>query len=294
MNIARRNLLRNTAVLSGAGILTSLSSNLFAQELPHQSTQLRHQLIYSKMLGWDIGPQIYSFRLFTFEEAIKKTAEIGARTFEVFCGQRLNSASENKVGPDMSKSDFKLMQQYIADSGCVPVAVGVCGADKKFFDFAASLAIQVINSEPAFEQMESVNKLADEYKINVGLHNHPKPSRYWDPDVVLEQLKNCGSRVGACCDTGHWVRSGLDPVECVKKLQGKIISFHIKDLNSEKRDVPLGKGVCRIADVLKEAANQHVRGPFSIEYESDWENNAPFIAEGIQFFTQTSKDILFG
>ena len=28
-------------------------------------------------------------------------------------------------------------------------------------------------------------------------------------------------RIGACADIGHWYRSGLVPVECLKKLQGR-------------------------------------------------------------------------
>jgi sugar phosphate isomerase/epimerase len=39
-----------------------------------------------------------------------------------------------------------------------------------------------------------------------------------------------GKRIGACCDTGHWVRSGLHPVECLKKLEGRILGFHLKDV----------------------------------------------------------------
>jgi sugar phosphate isomerase/epimerase len=32
--------------------------------------------------------------------------------------------------------------------------------------------------------------------------------------------------VGATADTGHWLRSGLDPVACLKILQGHITSAH--------------------------------------------------------------------
>ena len=35
---------------------------------------------------------------------------------------------------------------------------------------------------------------------------------------------------GPCCDTGHSGRSGLDPVEMMKKLQGRILAFHWKDI----------------------------------------------------------------
>ena len=34
--------------------------------------------------------------------------------------------------------------------------------------------------------------------------------------TLLDLCKGRGKRIGACCDTGHWVRSGLDPVACLK------------------------------------------------------------------------------
>ena len=38
--------------------------------------------------------------------------------------------------------------------------------------------------------------------------------------------------MGSCADIGHWVRSGLQPVECVKILKGRIMSSHMKDLHA--------------------------------------------------------------
>jgi sugar phosphate isomerase/epimerase len=52
--------------------------------------------------------------------------------------------------------------------------------------------------------------------------------------------------MGACADVGHWMRSGLDPLECIKKLDGHIICLHFKDLNKmgpDAHDVPWGTGV---------------------------------------------------
>jgi sugar phosphate isomerase/epimerase len=146
--------------------------------------------------------------------------------------------------------------------------------------------------------LANVSKLAEEYKINVGLHNHPKDSIYWNPDIVLKHLQDLSPRVGADCDTGHWLRSGLNPLECVKKLKGRIVGFHIKDLKRNENggffDVPLGQGDVGIADVLKEVAAQNIKGPlpFSIEYEADWDNNQPKVAECVKFFDATAKAIV--
>src|SRR5690606_14641597 len=96
------------------------------------------------------------------------------------------------------------------------------------------------------------------------IHNHPKPSHYWNPDQVLAAISGASPRVGACADIGHWVRSGLDPIECLKKLEGHIIEFHMKDLNEkgveEAHDVPWGTGVSNIAGVMKEMKRQGFKG----------------------------------
>jgi hypothetical protein len=61
---------------------------------------------------------------------------------------------------------------------------------------------------------------------------------------AADGLQFCGlGRGGACADTGRWMRSELNPVEQLKKLEGRIISFHFKDLNKfggGAHDVPWG------------------------------------------------------
>ncbi|MDR0608693.1 MAG: sugar phosphate isomerase/epimerase [Planctomycetaceae bacterium] len=291
----RRELLRNTALFSGAALLGS-------QILPSVSAQSEDPFeapdnpIYAVILGWKIGPQIYSFNRFPFDEAIQKVRACDVASFELYSGQKLSKKIDVRVGPDLlkpaNKDAFKRFRELLAENECVPHAMGVCPGNREHFEFAATVGISVLNCEPGFDKLAEVNKLAEEYRISVGLHNHPKPSIYWDPQIVLDHLKDCSTRIGACCDTGHWYRSGLDPLECVQKFKGRIVSFHIKDLNEQKRDIPLGKGVCKIAEILQECAVQRVNAPFSIEYESDWDNNQPLVAEGVRFFRQTAKKIV--
>lgn len=248
--------------------------------------------MYARMLNWRVGPTFYTFHKFTFEEAIQKCVATGAATFGHSARLNLSKDFPEPVNPKMSPAAFRRMRELIAEYGVTPHTIGVCPANREHFEFAASLGISNLDSEPGFNSLDEVNRLADEYKINVGLHNHPQPSIYWNPDIVLERLKDCGSRVGACCDVGHWYRSGLDPLECVKKLRGRISSFHIKDLNEQKRDVPLGQGVCKIGEILRELAAQKVQTVFSIEYESNWDNNVPQVAECVRFIRQTAEEII--
>ena len=290
--ISRRDMFR-AGIVAGAAMI-GLDANANPAENIQCAADSRSDLIYPEILGWKIGPQIYSFNRFPFDEAVKLVAKCGVKSFELFSGQRLSKDSDEAVGPGMSKAAFKRFRELLIESNVVPHAMGVCAADRAHFEFAAQCGFSVINVEPEYEALPEVDKLAQEYGINVGLHNHPIDSRYWDPDVVLKCLADCSTRIGACCDTGHWFRSGLDPLECVKKFNGRISSFHIKDLTAEKVDIPLGNGVCKIADILAVCAEQNLRATFSIEYESEWDNNQPLVAECVRFFNETAKKIIEG
>ncbi|HPV37818.1 MAG TPA: TIM barrel protein, partial [Candidatus Hydrogenedentes bacterium] len=131
---------------------------------------------------------------------------------------------------------------------------------------------------------------------NVAVHNHPNPSFYWNPDTVLEFVKDRTKRVGACADTGHWPRSGVDPLEALKKLEGRIITFHFKDLNEfgkrEAHDVPWGTGVCNVEALMKEIQRQGLKNiVFSIEYEHNWDNSVPEIAQCVAYFDKVAAEL---
>ena len=294
--ITRREMLRGSLALGGAALF---APHLFAAVAVPEDRK------FTEQLGWKIGPQIYSFNRFPFDEAIKLVAACGATSFEQYTGQKISRDININVGPDLLKPEnkdaLKKVKDLLAEAGCKMHAVGVCGSGKADFDFAAEFEIPLLNTEPDFDKnpgvIAEVSKRAEEYKINVGLHNHPKPSRYWDPDVVLVQLKDASPRVGACCDTGHWLRSGLNPLECIKKLKGHITGFHIKDLkksgNGYDANCVMGQGEVGIAEILKEVATYNIKDlPFSIEFEADWDKNQPSVAECVKFFDATAKQIV--
>ena len=107
-----------------------------------------------------------------------------------------------------------------------------------------------------------------------------------DPNFILSLVKDRDARIGSCADTGHWVRSGLDPVDCLRILKGHIISSHLKDLNEKSpgaHDVPYGTGVSHVTAILDELKAQNFAGNISVEYEYNWEASEPEIGQCIGF-----------
>ncbi len=257
---------------------------------------------HAEKLGWHLGIQAWSFNRYSFFEAIEKTNQLNLRYIEAFPNQVLDkNRGDAKIGPDASAKTRKAIKKRLADAGIKLVNYGVCPLSKneatsrKTFDFAADMGIETLVSEPAFDALDTLEKLCDEYKINLALHNHPKGhSRYWNPDIVLKVCKGRSKRIGACADTGHWVRSGLNPIEQLKKLQGRIISLHFKDLNKYgpgAHDVPWGTGVSDVKGMLAELYRQKLKAVFSIEYEYHWTSSMPEIAQSVKYFDNVASQL---
>ncbi len=248
---------------------------------------------------WYVGFQAYTFRLFSFEEALEKGASIGLKYVEAYYGQKLSKDGDVTIDYKMDAQSRQKMKDLLEKYDVKLISSGVvtCNNEEDWnalFEFADEMGIQTITSEPGPDDLDLVESLADEYGINVAIHNHPQPSHYWNPDVVLEALEGRNERFGVCADTGHWIRSGLDPVECLKKLEGRIINLHFKDLNKKSRnahDVPWGTGVADVPALLKELKRQNFSGYFMIEYEHNWENSVPDLKQCVENFNKMVTEL---
>jgi sugar phosphate isomerase/epimerase len=137
-----------------------------------------------------------------------------------------------------------------------------------------------------------LEQLCDEYEINLAIHNHWRDnSKYWDPKYLAGLLEGRSKRMGACPDTGHWLRSEVDPVEGLRTLEGRILDVHLKDLNEagsvDAHDVPWGAGKSDARAILAELTRQGYRGAIVVEYEYNWDNSVPDIAKCKEFFDET-------
>jgi len=244
-------------------------------------------------IGWKLGAQSYTFRLFTFDEALRKIDSCGLKYVEAFPGQKLGGGLEGNMDFKMDAAKRAQVKALLKKHGITITAFGVVNAKdeaewKTLFEFAKDMGILNINTEPKPEQFAYIAPLADKYKINVALHNHPKPSHYWHPDSVLKYAAK-SKFIGSCSDIGHWVRSGLDPVDCLQKLNGHVLGSHFKDVikdtpEGKYHDVVWGKGDSKVDDVIVELKRQKFKGPISAEYEYHWENSSGEVAESVKYF----------
>jgi sugar phosphate isomerase/epimerase len=247
--------------------------------------------------GFFIGCQAYTFRLYTVFEAIEKTADAGGKVIEFFPGQKLSKEEPNvSFDHNASAETIQKVKDKLAQHHMKAVNYGVVQVPKdedearKLFEFAKTMGLRAITTE-SVDAIDTIEKMVKEYDIMVGFHDHPRQPnnasyRMWDPNYVLSVVKDRDPRIGSCADTGHWVRSHLKPVDCLRILKGRIISSHLKDLNEmglKAHDVPYGTGVSDVPAILQELKDQGFTGNISIEYENHWETSVPEVAQCIGF-----------
>lgn len=264
------------------------------------ATVLAPQCGAAEDADWQLCTKGRSFMLLkmSFFEALDRTAAAGVTAIETTPAQeiggglpgtmdyKMDEATQQKVLAKCKQSGVKLAVLYASaktDDDC-----------RQLFKFAKAMGVECIVMEPALAQLDLLEKLCDQNQINLAIHNHPQPSHFWNPQTVLDAIKGRSKRLGACADTGHWKRSGLDPVACLKELQGHIIMLHFKDVVPDApgakparaakakgkgkgkgraanrpawHDVAWGTGDCNAAAMLAELRRQGFKGYFSMEYE---------------------------
>ncbi|MDB6052987.1 MAG: hypothetical protein JWN25_510 [Verrucomicrobiales bacterium] len=249
--------------------------------------------------GFVLGCQAYTFHRFTAFEAIEKTAASGGKAIEFYPGQAL-SPDDKKTKVDINATDetIEKLKTKAKQHGVLIVNFGVVAIPKdeagarQVFEFAKKIGARAITIEPTPDQIDLIEKLIKEYNIAAGIHCHPKRTtkpdyKLWDPNYVFSLVKDRDPRFGVCADVGHWTRSSVDAVAGLKIFEGRVISVHLKDIvesgNPDAPDLPLGLGVTNVRGILRELHRQKFDGNISIEYERDWENTVPDIAQCVGY-----------
>ena len=270
MNLVRSAL----SLLVAVSALSSAPSAFAADTMPDGVP--RPVLNYRAMdrLGWKLSCQAYTFREMTLFETIDTLHNLGIRYIELFPSQRFSPDNPVSFDHNSPPAMVDALIRKLKSADVTPVSYGVVGIDnneanaRKIFEFAKKLHLLNIVAEPPEDAFGMLDRLCHQYRINIAIHDHPRPSHYWNPDTVLKVIYGHSNRIGSCSDTGHWYRSGLWPVGCLQELRGHIIELHFKDLSVDKDDRPWGTGVCDASGQLVELRAQRFKGVFSIEYES--------------------------
>ncbi len=255
---------------------------------------------------WDLALQCWTLNRYNLFEALDRAASLGIECIEAYPGQVVSGERPGlKFNVGMTAEERSYVKAELRRKGLRLVNFGVVAVPKdeagrrRLFEFAEDMGIETVVAEPGEAVMDSLDRLCQEFRINLAIHNHPKPSPFWNPQRVLDLCQGRSKYIGACGDTGHWRRSGLDPVACLRQLEGRVISLHFKDVVKEgdrwtraAKDVPWGMGKNDVSAMMAELERQGFRGVFSIEYErNDIKDLTADLSACVMYF-QVQKHLL--
>lgn len=276
---------------------TVLKTTLFALTAAVVSMSF-NMAVGQKTRDFKLGVALYSFHKQKFPDAIKMAGQSGVSFVEGFSFNNMGESFGNKSMIDASDADIRRIAQLLTEQKVsmtsMYVGNGKDAADwKRIFEQGRKFGVKYLVCEPAAAHLDIIDSLAGIYKIKVAIHEHKKgESLYWHPDSVLAAVKG-RSNLGACADIGHWVRSGLDPVECIKKLDGHIIGLHMKDVNNAGEDVDPGNGAIDFGRLFSELKRQQFNGFAQIECEHNMDQNLPEVKKAAAFYRKELSKVKF-
>jgi sugar phosphate isomerase/epimerase len=246
--------------------------------------------------GFKVGLQSYTLRAFDAKTALEHTKMLGIKYWESFPKHVPLTTLPAAVGDSkklLAGSDVTLLSY-----GVVKFTNDETKA-REIFDFAKAMGIVSLSADPEPDRatFDLLDKLVGEYDVAVAIHNHGPGHRYSKADDVLKWLTNRHAKIGACVDTGHYLRSDEDPVEVIQKFGPKVHGVHLKDVRTVKSPqeqdkiaptltknrqgmlkkesklfTVLGEGELDIVGVLKALKKLNYQNCVALEYEESEQN----------------------
>jgi len=230
-----------------------------------------------------MGMQSYSLRGYNVDEALARTQQLGLTWWEGF-DAHFPITDDPKILAGY-KEKLRAHGIRMVTYGVVDFGNNEADARRKF-EFARAMEIDTLSASPSPDSFPLLNLLTKEYKINIGIHNHgPGDALYDTIPKVWAALQGQNPRIGACVDTGHYLRSDQDPVAAVRKFGRRVYGVHLKDVktgpNGEKQFTEIGKGTLDTVGLLRalKASHYSSRGIVSLEYEEHADDPMPYIQE---------------
>ncbi len=162
---------------------------------------------------------------------------------------------------------------------------------RKNFDFAKAIGLVALSANPKKDKptFDLLDKLVAEYDVAIAIHNHGPGARYSKISDVEDIVKDRHPKIGACVDTGHYLRADQDPVEALERLKARLYGVHLKDVRTitsggrrQKIFTIVGQGDLDLVKCLRVLKQQNYQGCVSLEYEENEKNPLSDIAASLQ------------
>jgi sugar phosphate isomerase/epimerase len=239
----------------------------------------------------EIGVQTFTYRSFDIAGIVRELKGTGITALEVFPGH---------LSPQTPAGELNEARKRLSDAGLRVCGTGVCGASfgkpdelRTNLEFAAALGADYvsIDVDPGdAEGKEMLIEVAGELALLLGIHNHGPGHRYDTAQSVLRSCKGYDEILGACLDTGHFLRVDETPEHAIRTLGKRVHAVHLKDFVDAETEVVPGTGKLNYATALAaldKYTNFH--NALVIEYEADPANPTPSMRQTVGVLKQALK-----
>jgi len=265
--------------------------------------------------GFKMGLQSYTLRAFDARAALEHTRNLGLHYWESF---------PNHVPMSTLPAHIAEQKAMLKEYDVTLLAYGVVNFNsdetkaREIFDFAKGIGLISISANPKKDAatFDLLDKLVDEYDVAIAIHNHGPGADYDKIQDVVDFVKDRHPKIGACVDTGHYLRSDEDPVQAIRTLGKRVFGVHLKDVRTirdaaEKAKLEksltegrakqleregkiftvLGEGELDVPGCLKELRALDYQGCLALEYEENEQNPLSDIEVSLQSVRDAVKKL---
>ena len=247
-------------------------------------------------LGLKMGLQSYSLRAFKVEEALEQTKALGLKYWEAY---------PNHIPMGSVPKHIETQKEILSKAGVTLISYGVLpfsgnqeSAARERFDFAKAMGIKSLSADPDPDKstFDLLDKLVAEYDVAIAIHNHGPGHRYNKISDVEKVVKDRHPKIGACVDTGHYLRSDEDPVEAVQRLGKRVFGDHLKDVKTlpggQKQFKIAGEGDLKVPELLKALKALKYEYVVAVEYEENEKNPLPDIEACLKHVRESAAKVV--
>ena len=214
----------------------------------------------------ELALQSYSLEELNLGAVLAAAKELGFPSLELY---------DRQLSVFMSERDRQSARKQIEGSGVAVPATYTehFSEDEKrnraILDFGREMGLRFFSCRPEPAALEAVAALLRESDVGVAIHNTtpvPGHEKAFDSLESVMGALDRHERVAACADIGNFARGRIDPVRALRELRGRIAEVHVKDVDEDGRNAPLGEGVLDLPAVIAELAESGFGGLVTLEH----------------------------
>lgn len=140
--------------------------------------------------------------------------------------------------------------------------------------------------EAMFDGLKNVQKLADEFDLKLGIHNHGGYNWLGNDTTLKYIFSRTSNRIGLHLDTAWAIDAKMNPIKMAEQFGDRLHGVHIKDFIYDRQrnpqDVIIGTGILDLPQFVATLKQVNFTGPLVIEYEGDETNPVPALSECVK------------